>query len=181
MLAKLVARHPRSATLQRDHAEALLALGRRSEARKALEASLRGSEGCNAVARVTLADLLRAQGDRRAQHRVLQEGVARCGEQPELLNNLAWVLATSPVEALRDGREAEALARRALAAHGADSPEILDTLAAAQAETGDFAAAAATLRRAIGVAGADGRPPEVAAMLGASLARIEAGQPIRDE
>jgi arylsulfatase A-like enzyme len=180
VLARLVERHPRSPTLLRDHAEALLALGRAAEARAALARAVEASE-CGAAARVQLAELLRAADEREAQHAVLREGVERCGEgSAELLNNFAWVLATSPIQDLRDGDRAEQLARRALALFGGDAPEILDTLAAAQAERGDFAGARATLTRAIRQARSQGRPPALVAMLERSLATVRAGQPVRD-
>lgn len=103
VLAELVARHPRSSTLQGDHAQALLALDRRAEGRAALERAIELS-GCGASSRVELAELLRADGKPEAQYAVLREGLASCGENsPELLNNYAWVLATSPLAALRNG------------------------------------------------------------------------------
>lgn len=52
-------------------------------------------------------------------------------------NNLAWVLATSPDDSVRDGKRAVRFARRAMQV----APSIAtfaDTLAAAYAETGDF-------------------------------------------
>jgi tetratricopeptide (TPR) repeat protein len=55
-----------------------------------------------------------------------------------LLNNFAWVLATSPVDELRDGKRAVELARRACELSEYKKPHILSTLAAAYAETGDF-------------------------------------------
>jgi hypothetical protein len=54
---------------------------------------------------------------------------------------------------------------------GAD-PLVLDTLAAAQASAGDFAAACESLRQAIQVA-----PPDQAASLHARLEMYERGQP----
>ncbi len=55
-----------------------------------------------------------------------------------LLNNYAWVLATSPDDKLRDGSKALKLATKAAEASGYETPHILSTLAAAYAETGDF-------------------------------------------
>jgi tetratricopeptide (TPR) repeat protein len=55
-----------------------------------------------------------------------------------LLNNFAWVLATSPEDKLRDGPRALKLATKAAEASGYETPHILSTLAAAYAETGDF-------------------------------------------
>lgn len=58
-----------------------------------------------------------------------------------ILNNLAWVLATSPDEKLRDGKRAIELATLACEVTEYKAAYILSTLAAAYAETGDFDAA----------------------------------------
>jgi tetratricopeptide (TPR) repeat protein len=55
-----------------------------------------------------------------------------------LLNNFAWVLATSPTDSLRDGKRAVELANKAAELTTYQVPHILSTLAAAYAETGDF-------------------------------------------
>ena len=52
-------------------------------------------------------------------------------------NNLAWILATSRNDQLRSGSEAVRLAEQLRQERG-DEPEVLDTLAAALAEKGDF-------------------------------------------
>ena len=66
-------------------------------------------------------------------------------------NNLAWLFATSPGANLRDGQRAVALARPLVVFYG--SWGYLDTLAAAHAEAGEFAAAVRTERKAITRAG----------------------------
>lgn len=58
-----------------------------------------------------------------------------------VLNNLAWLLATSPDDKLRDGHRALRLAKEASEASGYKAAYILSTLAAASAETGDFQSA----------------------------------------
>ena len=55
-----------------------------------------------------------------------------------LLNNFAWVLATSPTDNLRNGKRAVELATKAADLTSYQVPHILSTLAAAYAETGDF-------------------------------------------
>lgn len=55
-----------------------------------------------------------------------------------VLNNLAWLLATSPEEDLRDGRRAIKLATKAGELTHHQQAHILSTIAAAYAETGDF-------------------------------------------
>jgi tetratricopeptide (TPR) repeat protein len=57
---------------------------------------------------------------------------------PGILNNLAWVLATSPDEKLRNDKRAIKLATEACELTDYKQAHILSTLAAAYAETGDF-------------------------------------------
>ncbi len=55
-----------------------------------------------------------------------------------LLNNLSWVLATSPDDKLRDGKRAIELGKKACELTDYKKAHILSTLAAAYAEAGDF-------------------------------------------
>ncbi|MBI2824518.1 MAG: tetratricopeptide repeat protein [Planctomycetia bacterium] len=66
-----------------------------------------------------------------------------------VLNNLAWVLATSPDEAIRDGGRAIELAKQACEETEYKQPHILSTLAAGYAETGDFNTAIEWSKKAI--------------------------------
>ena len=57
----------------------------------------------------------------------------------DVINNLAWLLATSPDDGIRDGLEAIKLAERAYSTgEGVNNPRILDTLAAAYAADGSY-------------------------------------------
>ena len=68
----------------------------------------------------------------------------------ELLNNFAWLLATSPDAGVRDPDKALRLARRAVEISAERPvPHYRGTLAAAEAATGDFAAALDSLREAL--------------------------------
>ena len=67
-------------------------------------------------------------------------------DNSDAANDVAWVLATAADSDLRDGREALELAQRALRA-GGENAVVLRTLAAAQAENGQFAEAIATCQR----------------------------------
>jgi Flp pilus assembly protein TadD len=69
-----------------------------------------------------------------------------------VLNNLAWVLATSPDDKLRDGHRAIQLATDACKLTEYKVPHILSTLAAAYAESGDFANAVKWSTKAVEVA-----------------------------
>ncbi len=66
-----------------------------------------------------------------------------------ILNNFAWVLATSPVEKLRSGKRAVELAERACKVTDYKQAHILSTLGAAYAETGDFETAKKWSQKAI--------------------------------
>ena len=68
-----------------------------------------------------------------------------------VLNNLAWVLATSPDEKLRDGERAIKLATQAAEQTEFKEAYILSTLASAYAETGDFDKAIEWIEKAIEV------------------------------
>ena len=65
-----------------------------------------------------------------------------------VLNNLAWLLATHPDSALRDGAEAVRLAELACQETGFNKPVYIGTLAAAYAEAGRFDDAITTAKRA---------------------------------
>ena len=64
-------------------------------------------------------------------------------------NAVAWVLATSNDPAIRNGKEAEKWAQKAIATTGLTNANSLDTLAAAYAEQGNFAVAVSTQERAV--------------------------------
>jgi protein O-mannosyl-transferase len=72
-------------------------------------------------------------------------------DNADAANNIAWVRATVADTDLRNGQEALELAQRALRA-GGENPVVLRTLAAAQAENGQFAEAVATCQRGEGLA-----------------------------
>jgi len=64
-------------------------------------------------------------------------------------SRLAWVYATDPDPAMRDGAEAIRLAEHVLASVANPTPEMLDTLAAAYAESGRHEDAVRTALRAL--------------------------------
>jgi len=130
-------------------------LGQAASAQQSFRACLDRDPRFNA-ARTRLADLFISTG--RYADAAAQLDAA-CADEPSnigVVNDLAWLLATCTDPAVRDGRRAVQLAERACAATDAPPAALLDTLAAAQAESGDFAAAADTARRAIAAATAAG-------------------------
>jgi protein O-mannosyl-transferase len=73
-------------------------------------------------------------------------------DKPFLLNRLAWLLATSPEDAVRNGPRAVELAERAVALTGHRDIMSLETLSAAYAEVGRFEDALTTGREALALA-----------------------------
>jgi regulator of sirC expression with transglutaminase-like and TPR domain len=76
-------------------------------------------------------------------------------QRPGLLNNLAWILATSPDEALRDGKRAIELGTKACEQTEFKEAHILSTLAAGYAEVGDFEEAKKWSTKAVELGKAD--------------------------
>ena len=74
------------------------------------------------------------------------------GDAWDNLGNTAWLLATSPDASIRNGTKALALARQLDRLSRGNNPVILDTLAAAYAETGQFPEAIDEARRALALA-----------------------------
>jgi tetratricopeptide (TPR) repeat protein len=72
--------------------------------------------------------------------------------------SLAWLLATCPETSLRDGQKAVELAQQAERLGGGESPQMLDTLAAAYAEVGRFSEAVETARQALSLPTQDNQP-----------------------
>lgn len=90
--------------------------------------------------------------------KALADDKARCRLTPdnaEQLNAVAWRLATSPDETLRDGKTAVEFAERACELSKRKEWRFLDTLAAALAETKRFRRAAEAQQEAIGLLGDD--------------------------
>ncbi len=95
------------------------------------------------------------------------------------LNNLAWLLATSNEDALRNGPQAVALAERAIQTPSGNNPFLLHTLAAAYAETGQFEKAAQTAQHAAEMAATQGTNA-LAEQIRAARHRYLSGAPLRD-
>ena len=64
------------------------------------------------------------------------------------MNNLAWHLAAHPDKSIRNGKRAVSWAEKAAIATDYKNPALLDTLAAAYAESGEFDKAIKTLELA---------------------------------
>lgn len=81
---------------------------------------------------------------------------ANAPDSPRMLDELAWLLATYPDATSRDGTEAVRLAEHASDLTERKVPALLDTLAAAYAEAGDFSRAIGVGEEALKKAGAAG-------------------------
>ncbi|OYW19596.1 MAG: hypothetical protein B7Z55_08565, partial [Planctomycetales bacterium 12-60-4] len=100
---------------------------------------------------------------------------------PLLLRDWAWLLATSPLADNPDNPpEALRLATRACELAGEDRPELLDSLAAAQASNGDFSSAHETATRAVEIATAKKFPSARIAQLQERQSRYARGLAYRD-
>jgi tetratricopeptide (TPR) repeat protein len=92
-----------------------------------------------------------------------------------VLNNLAWVLATSPDESLRDGKRSIQLATQACKLTEYKQAHILSTLAAGYAETGDFQTAIKWSQQAVELGPEDQRE-----QLAKELESYRAKKPFRE-
>jgi cytochrome c-type biogenesis protein CcmH/NrfG len=150
---------PENQTAHHNLAAALWSKGRTAEANK------HSRSAAIAHARATLKDfpfdvpthndlgvLLVQNGDVRAGVEQWEISLQLNPDDGNALNNLAWVLATYPADAIRDGKRAVELAVKATTLPGGEVPIVLRTLAAAYAESGDFSKAIDTAKHAIDLA-----------------------------
>ena len=109
----------------------------------------------------------------------LRQSLLASPDDVHVMNDLAWVLATTPITALRNGREAVKYAERAVKLTRGEEASMLDTLGAARAETGAFRRALECTKQALELA----REKKLTAMVGPLTMRqtlFEQNQPFRD-
>ena len=116
-------------------------------------------------------------GDHPAAIADLEKAMELQPDNDTVLNNLAWLLATSPDDAIRDGKRAIGIAEKACELTEWKQPHIISTLAASHAEAGDFDEARKYSRQA--VEGSD-EAAEVRSQLQKELESYEAGKPWRE-
>jgi len=126
-------------------------------------------------ARNNLGNVLRLQGRTEEAIAQYREAVRLRPDWPEALVNLGWLLATHPEARLRNGAEAIRLAQRACQVTSDQDASCLDTFAAAHAESGHFAMAAYTARKALDAATRHGEE-KLAAEVRRRLALYESGR-----
>jgi tetratricopeptide (TPR) repeat protein len=158
-----LAQYRQALKLQPEYAPALNNLGailfRRGqleEAERHLSAAVR-IDPSNADAHDNLGRLLRDGGRTSAAIGHFAEAVRLRPEWAIPHIELAWLLATTRDDSLRDPKRAIALASRGGALSSPDDPTVLDVLAAAHAASGDFDRAIAAAQRALSLA-----PPSAA-------------------
>lgn len=112
-----------------------------------------------------LVEVCLKQNDPQRAVAALRRAVEREPDNPLLLNNLAWLLATSKDEGLRDGLEAVRLAERAYRLARRETHDLLDTLSAAHAEAGHYELAEQHARHAAAIARGLGDTDAVGALM----------------
>jgi protein O-mannosyl-transferase len=86
-----------------------------------------------------------------------QTALALAPDDPHSRNNLAWILATSSDDKIRDGAKAVEFAQQAVAISGGREPQFVRTLAAAYAESGRFSDSIAVAQQAAMIANMQGK------------------------
>ncbi len=139
-LRKAIAIQPDLAEAYSELGHALLKVGKGDEAmvqfQKAVQANPKLASAHNDLASALLRH---GRADEAAAH--YQAAIDAQPGNALFLNNLAWVLATCPRTSVRNGARALDLAQQAERLSGGRTPSILETLAAAYAETGRFSEA----------------------------------------
>ncbi len=148
---------PRNANNHYHRASLLRRQGRLDDALKSFETAI-GLAPQQGVYLTSRAYVWAAQGDRDRMMQDLDEG-ARISPDDDLVWAIrAWLLATTPGEALRDGQQAVAAATKACELSHWTRTSVLDTLAAAHAEIGDFSKAIEWEEKVIALTPASKRP-----------------------
>lgn len=106
----------------------------------------------DAETHINLADALRGKGLEEEAVAQYESALQIAPQSIAVLNNLAWLLATSPNPAIRNGPKAVAAAERAVRISGGANPFFFHKLAAAYAEDGNFPKALEVADRALQLA-----------------------------
>ena len=120
-----------------------------------------------------------SRGDTAQAEAAFQQALREKSDYYPAANNLAWLWATSPDEARRNGQRALTMAEELVKRLGPRA-DLLDTLAAAQAESGNFSEAVSTARRAAEAARRGGNEL-LAEAIEQRLREYEQGRAARDD
>jgi len=126
-----------------------------------------------------LAAALHRRGQTREAISHYREAIRLKPDYAEALNDLAWILATHPDPALRDGKEAVQRAEEACEKAGQQQASLLETLAAAYAEAGRFDEATTAAGKARELAVSTGQK-ELAAKIQKLIERFHVGEAWRE-
>jgi protein O-mannosyl-transferase len=169
---------PENAPAHDNLAKSFLRKGRSADAmaeyRKLLELQPENVETRNILGTVLI-----QQGRIREAVEQWEETLKNDPENGNAKNNLAWIFATCPEESLRNATQAVQLAEEALRLSGGKNAVVLRTLAAGYAESGRFAQAVETARRALRLARQQDNAGLVAE-LESSIALYQSGAALRD-
>jgi tetratricopeptide (TPR) repeat protein len=130
-------------------------------------------------ARQNLGVALDEQGKTREALEQWRDVLRRQPDQITVLNRCAWILATDPDESVRNAQESVALAQQAFQQTQGRDATVLDTLAAAYAEAGQFPEALQAAQMALSQAEALGNTT-LAETLRQRVGLYRAGTPYRD-
>ncbi len=178
-LERAVDSSPKSAELQNDLGAALAQRGRIEDAIPHFELALQ-IEPKMVRARYYLGVALVTKGQAAQGLAQWRDALRDDPDNLRVLNDAAWLLATSPDAGLRDGSEAVRLATHAAQLSSEQDPSILATLAAAYAEVGKFAKAIESTQQAINLARQQGKL-DLAATLGDRMSSLQRNTPIREK
>lgn len=153
-LRRAVALKPQEAEFHRSLAYAFCAEGKVNEGL----AELRQAADLDktTATRLELANMLHQLGKEREAITEFRDILQSQPQSVEVLNNLAWILATSADDSVRNGVEAVGFAQKACERTQYKDPMPMGTLAAAYAEAGRFDQAIATAEKAANLAAATG-------------------------
>lgn len=150
-LAKAVNQKPENPAYRKSYASLLQRNGKTQMALDQFEIAAKLSPP-SASELLDLSELYGQLNQPRQALNYLERAIAAEPNSVPALNNCAWLLATSPDDAIRNGARAVDLAKRACQISQWKIPMLMGTLAAAYAEAGQFVDAVAMADKAIAVA-----------------------------
>jgi tetratricopeptide (TPR) repeat protein len=147
---------PKLAVAHRGQGRACHLLGRLNEAIRCYDLAVRLAPN-DTFAIASRAAVLTDLGRYREAAAGYEKSIQLDPKSSYALGGSAWLLATCPDDAVRNPAVAIQRAQAAIDLTGGDEAASFDTLAAAQANAGDFTAAVNTIRRAVDLASAEER------------------------
>ncbi len=175
--AEAIRIEPDDALSHRGYGIALGRAGKFAEARRQFSDAIQ-LNAMDHLSRYLRAGMFEAEGETAKALKDYREALDIDPEYLQAANGVAWILATAKEADLRDGQEAVRLGEYINAATGYGDARLLDTLAAAYAEVGNFDDAVSTARSALNLAQQMNSPPLVKE-IEQRLALYESKRPFR--